>query len=237
MNYRWYNCKLFLLLSLSLAGCETLEQAANLGGLTEPSSVNVSKGLKEALDVGIQRGAQSLSENGYLGTPYQIDLPPEAKVVVDKLGFLPGMANVGSALQTKLNEAAREAADQAIPIFENAIQDMSFTDARKILLSDNSEAATDYLEATTYQQLYQTYHPTIASSLNQVGAQSFWGELVNRYNQLPLVEPANADLADFVTEQALNGLFSKLAVEERAIREDPAQRVSSLMKQVFALQD
>lgn len=227
-----------LWVAVAFTGCETVQQAgALLDGLgAEPTSAEVALGLKEALDVGIQRGADALAENGYRGTPYAIQLPPEAQTIIDNLRFIPGMDEAEALVKARLNEAATDAADKAAPIFAGAIQRMTIADARAILLGGDG-AATSYFKRATFDELYAVYRPVVESSLNEVGAQTYWRDLIDRYNRIPLVKPANADLADFVTREALNGLFAKLADEENLIREDPATRTSMLLRRVFALQD
>ncbi|HNL38218.1 MAG TPA: DUF4197 domain-containing protein, partial [Saprospiraceae bacterium] len=125
---------------------------------------------------------------------------------------------------------------EAGPIFMNAIRDMSFQDATNILMgSDN--AATEYLKKTTTQQLYDKFNPKIVASLDKIGANDLWRNATTAYNKIPLVTKVNTDLDDYVTKEALKGLFGKIQEEERNIRKNPGARTSDLLKKVFAKQD
>jgi hypothetical protein len=114
---------------------------------------------------------------------------------------------------------------------------MTIADAWSILRGDKN-AATNYLKQKTYDSLYGQFNPTIVESLNKFNAIEYWGKAVNTYNKFPLVtEKANPRLDDYVTKEALNGLFSMVAEKEKDIRENPVARVTDLLKKVFAKQD
>src|SRR5699024_631980 len=135
-----------------------------------------------------------------------------------------------------LNRAAEDAVGTATPIFVDAIKNMSFSDAKSILMGDN-HAATSYLENTTTQKLYDEFNPVIKNSFQKVGADEIWSNLIQKYNQIPFTESVNPDLTDYVTDQALQGVFTMIGQEEENIRENIGARTSSLLKKVFALQD
>ena len=111
---------------------------------------------------------------------------------------------------------------------------MSIEDAHAILKgSDN--AATQYFRDNTTTQLTELFKPSITDSLNQVGSTKYYNDLSDQIASAPLVgETINLDLPDYVTEQALNGLFTMIAAEEKKIRDNPAARTTELLKQVFA---
>ena len=113
---------------------------------------------------------------------------------------------------------------------------MTFTDAMNILKGDNT-AATTYLKNTTYSSLESAFAPKIQSSLSEVGADKVWENIINKYNQIPLVKPVEANLTKYVTEQAINGLFVKVGDKEKEIRTNIAARTTPLLKSVFAMQD
>lgn len=232
-----------LLLSASLvAGCtsqqiqSTLEALANASesGLTNEE---IGKGLKQALEFGISEGAQRLSQqNGYYKSPYKILLPQEARKVADRLQNIPGFNQVEEIILEKINRGAEDAAAKAKPIFVDAIRSMTFRDALDILTGDD-DAATSYLNRVTYSNLYNEFNPVIVNSLDKFNARQYWGDAVNAYNKIPFVDKADPDLDDYVTRQALAGLFDMVEKKERDIRKNVSARTTDLLKRVFARQD
>ena len=213
-----------------------LQTAGEIGGagLTQ---ADIGKGLKEALTKGISTGATALSQkNGYFNSPYKILLPEEARKVTDKLQGVPGFSNLESVILEKINAGAEDAAKQAKPIFVNAIKQMTFADATNILMGEK-DAATSYLNAKTYDQLYAKFQPVIIKSLDKFNARSTWSDATTAYNRIPLIQDVNTELDDYVTQQALQGLFAMVAKEELNIRQNVSARTSDLMRQVFAKQD
>ncbi len=230
-----------LLLPLLFFGCtsqqinQTLNTVLN-GGLT---SEDIAKGLKEALQQGAERGANELSvEGGYFNDlAYRILLPEEVKKVTDRLQGVPGFANLEEVIIKKINQGAEDAAKTAGPIFLQAIRQMTIQDALGILKGDRN-AATSYLQRTTYDALYNEFNPVIATSLDKFDAQTVWADAARVYNNFPLTrQPVNTNLADHVTQRALEGLFTKVALEEENIRQNIGARTSELLRRVFALQD
>jgi len=136
-----------------------------------------------------------------------------------------------------INRGAEKAAQEAKPIFISAIRQMTIQDAFQILKGDPN-AATDYLRRTTESQLVALFQPRIQESLNEVGATKYYGDLANAYNNIPLTtRKIDPDLNAYVTNRAIDGLFTLIAEEEKNIRENPMQRTSALMRRVFAAQD
>ncbi|MGJ8738122.1 DUF4197 domain-containing protein, partial [Zobellia laminariae] len=135
-----------------------------------------------------------------------------------------------------LNRAAEDAVGEATPIFVDAVKGITFSDAKNILLgSDN--AATQYLTSATQTQLYAKFNPVIKNSFSKVGADKIWSNLITKYNNIPLTKKVNPDLTDYVTQEALNGVFTMIAVEEKEIRNDASSRTTDLLRRVFSLQD
>lgn len=204
------------------------------GDLSQDEAGN---GLKEALNAGIGEAVDFLSaKDGYFKSPYKILVPEEAQKVISKLKAVPGFNNLESDLTERMNRAAEDAATKAKPIFVSAIKKMTFKDAMNILMG-NQDAATRYLESTTYKALYDEFKPVIQTSLDKVNAREYWRGAVTAYNKLPLVSPTNPELDDHVTKTALVGLFSLVEKKEKNIRTDVSQRNSDLLKKVFAKQD
>ena len=229
-----------LILVTQLMACSTTDLQNAMGtimGSGELTNAEMASGLKEALNFGISKGADLLSEkDGYFKSPYKILLPEEARKVTDKLQAIPGFSEVENVILEKINRGAEDAAKKAKPIFVNAIKQMTFTDVVDILMG-NDDAATRFLERTTYDQLYQEFNPVIIESLDKFNARKYWGDAVNTYNKIPFIDKVDAELGDYVTKQALNGLFSMVQKEETNIRRNVSARTTELLKRVFAKQD
>jgi len=187
----------FCLISCDPAALEKLMDNVPL------SNADVAKGLKEALNFGVDDAVKFLSkEDGYFGSPYKILLPAEARKVTDKLQKVPGFRNVENEIVKKINRAAEDAAKSAGPIFLSAIKNMSFNDAMNILMGQKN-AATQYLHTNTNNALYGEFNPVINNSLNKFNALGYWADAVNAYNKIPFVDKINPDLSDHITNKAL----------------------------------
>lgn len=231
----------FLLVLFTLTACDPATFNSTLGtvlGENGLSSTEIGNGLKQALEIGISKGAERLSrENGYLQSPYKILLPEEARKVTDRLQNVPGFSSLEEKVIEKINRGAEDAAKEAKPIFVNAIKSMTINDAMGILKGDKN-AATEYLKRTTYQQLYNKFNPVIVNSLDKFNAREYWSNAVNTYNSIPLTgNDVDPDLDDYVTNQALDGLFAQVAKEELDIRNNIGARTTDLLRRVFAAQD
>lgn len=227
---------LSLVLVFALSGCAELQKIVD-GGTVPLTNEQIAAGLKEALTIGISKGSDVLSsQDGFYRSSYKILLPPEARKITDRLKVIPGFSNVEEIVLEKINRGAEDAAKRAKPIFQNAIRQLTFGDVMDILMGPNN-AATQYLNRTTYQPLYNEFNPVIVESLNKFNAIEYWADAVNAYNQIPFITKANPRLDDYVTTQALAGLFSMVEIEEAKIRTDISQRTTDLLRRVFARQD
>ncbi len=201
------------------------------------TSEQVGLGLKEALTNGISKGSDRLSlTDGYFKSQYKILLPEEARKITDKLEKVPLFSDVENIILEKINRGAEDAAKKAKPIFISAIKQMTFADAMDILMGSD-DAASNYLKRTTFNQLYQEFNPIIVESLDKFDARKYWGDAVKTYNSIPFVDKMNPSLDDYVTREALKGLFSMVEKEELNIRKNVSSRTSDLLKKVFAKQD
>jgi hypothetical protein len=201
------------------------------------SLTDINAGLKEALNNGITKQVSKLtSEDGfYKNELVKIVLPEELQKVDRTLRSL-GMSNLADQGLLVLNRAAENAVKEATPIFVDAVKNMSFNDAKSILMG-NEKAATTYLETATSNALYDKFSPVIATSLNKVNADKIWNQMISKYNSIPLVKKVNPDLKDYVTKQTMKGVFTMIAIEEKEIRVNLKSRTSSLLQSVFAMQD
>lgn len=235
--------KLFLTVALSFfalnADCQILdkikktvdETVSDTGSsLTEEE---VGEGLKEALTKGIENGVARVSKpDGYFkDLAIKIFLPEEAKKVETKLRQIGQGEQVDKAIES-LNRAAEDAANGAKDIFVTAIKAMTIQDAMSILKGEDN-AATIFLEKTTRQALFDKFKPVVKASLDKVGATKHWNTIFTTYNKIPFVEKVNPDLEEYATNKAIDGLFVQIAKEEKEIRENPAARVTDLLKKVF----
>lgn len=198
------------------------------------TNTEIVNGLKEALTIGTRNASGKLNvTNGFFGNQLiKILLPPEVRKVESTLRSF-GFNNLCDKLILSLNRAAEDAAGQAVPIFVNAITSMSIADGLGILRGGNN-AATEFLKRTTTGALTTAFRPVIQTSLDKVDATRYWKEVFTTYNKLPITRTkVNTDLTGYVTERALNGLFTTVAQEEANIRQNPAAQVSSLLQKVF----
>jgi len=206
----------------------------SLGGGSAPlTATEVAQGLKEALIKGISTGSDLASRvDGYFKNPeIKIPFPPEVKKVEDRLRQI-GLGSEVDKFVMTLNRGAEDAAREAKPIFIEAIRAMTIDDAWAILRGED-DAATQYLKRTTSGLLKEKFKPVIQNSLNKVNATRYYGDIVSRYNQIPLVQKVNPDLDDYATDKAIEGLFIMIAKEEKNIRENPVARTTEILKRVF----
>ncbi len=228
-----------LALCLTLSGCAELQQAVaqlpQTGGIL--SNADIAAGLREALDKGIEKQVSKLTQTDgyYKNQLVKILLPTELQKVDKTLRDL-GMGKLADEGLKMMNRAAEDAVKEATPIFVSAVKNITFNDAKNILLG-NDEAATNYLKGQTTSQLYAKFNPVIKSSFNKVGADKVWSNIITQYNKVPLVQKVNPDLTDYVTTKALDGVYKMIAVEEKDIRTNINARTSDLLKRVFAQQD
>lgn len=230
---------LCICLCFTLFSCAELQNVVNQlpqsgGALSE---AQIANGLKQALQFGIDKQVSKLTQtNGFFGNALvKIAMPEELKVVENGLRKI-GLDNLADEGVKALNRAAEDAVKEATPIFVNAVSGMSFTDAKNILLGED-RAATTYLEGKTNTALYNKFHPVIKQSFAKVGADKIWENLIGKYNTIPFVQKVNPDLTQYVTTKALDGVYTMIAVEEKEIRNKVGARTTTLLRQVFALQD
>lgn len=231
-----------LVLVFILFSCDALQPLAEaygdqLYGNTEPTESEVISGLKEALTVGITNAViTSSKEDGFYGNSLiKIPLPQEMEKVNKTLRDL-GLGSLMDDFEMSLNRAAEKASAEATDIFVNAIKQMTFQDAIAIWKGEE-DAATQYLKRTTYAQLNTAFKPIASQAINQVDVTKYWDDIANVYNNIPLVKPINPDLDQYVTDKAIDGLFTLVAQEEKKIREDPVARVSDILVKVFGYLD
>jgi hypothetical protein len=230
------NLSILLLLSIFIFSCTTQQLNQVLGDILEdgtPTTSEVGSGLKEALTQGITKGANLASmTDGFFGNSLiRIPFPPEVAKVETRLRQI-GLDKEVDKFVLALNRGAENASKEAVPIFVNAIKQMTIQDAWAILRGEK-DAATQYLERVTSSELRAKFQPVIKVAIDNTNATKIYGDLVNTYNRIPLVEKVNPNLDEYATEKALQGLFTLVRQEEANIRENPAMRSTNLLKKVF----
>jgi hypothetical protein len=221
--------------------CEVLEDAAGMVTTTTPSKPSLTNdevisGLKEALNVGIKNSVNLTSvTDGFLKNA-EIRLPfPEDALKVKEKALQLGMTGQVEKFETTLNRAAEEATKEALPIFADAIKNMSISDGFAILNGGNG-AATKFLKDNTTSKLVAAFSPKVQAAISTVKLTEYWNPIITKYNSAAKLtggEQMNPDLNKYVTEKAISGLFHMVEIEENKIRKDPAARVSDILMKVF----
>lgn len=197
------------------------------------SNEEITKGLKEALNVGTKNasGKAAKTDGYYKNKLIRIPFPSDARDMRTTLMKM-GMKKQVDAFEKQMNRAAEDAAKKAAPIFMKAVTSMTIQDGLTILRGKDDEA-TQYLRKTTAAQLSKEFRPIISASLKKVEITKYWNPLFTTYNKVPFVKKVNPNLDEFVTNKAIEGLFLLIAEEETKIRKDPAARITEILKKVF----
>ena len=229
---------LAFLIILNVTACAELQEVVNqLPQEGVLSQAEIGSGLRQALDLGIEKQVSKLTqEDGFFKNELVKILLPEELEKVDKALRNIGLGSLADEGLKVLNRAAEDAVSEATPIFIDAVKGITFNDAKNILLGQD-DAATQYLTGSTQTALYAKFNPVIESSFSKVGADQIWENLINRYNSIPFTSSVNPDLTDYVTGEALKGVYTMIAVEEKEIRNTLSSRTTDLLRKVFSLQD
>ena len=242
---RTYVIPALFFLSMGLFSCATTSPGYNIPtSVSEAvlknapvSDTEVASGLKEALSIGISKGATTASQpDGYnKNSLIRIPFPQDVKKVESTLRSV-GMGSLVDDFVLSLNRAAEDAAQSAKPIFIDAIKKLTIRDVWGIL-TGGRDAATQYLKRTTSDELLVAFTPRIQTSLDKVNATKYYSDVIGAYNSIPMMQRVNPDLTGYATQKAIDGLFVLVAQEEANIRENPIARTTQLLKRVFAKQD
>jgi hypothetical protein len=227
---------ILIALILQVTACAELQQVLESTGLGV-TDFEIANGLKEALQNGVANQVTTLSvEDGFFKNELvKILLPQELQKVDQALRDI-GLSSLADEGLKVLNRAAEDAVKEAMPIFKDAILNMTFTDARNILMG-SQDSATQYLQNTTSTSLRAKFNPIIQNSFQKVGADRVWNDVITNYNKIPFVNKVNPDLTAYTTDEAMKGVFKMVAVEEQKIRTNIGSRTSDLLRRVFSLQD
>ena len=197
------------------------------------SEKEVSKGLKEALTIGVTKSCKKASNlNGFLKNELiKIKFPEEAKKVKKSLKKI-GFEDQINEFITSMNRAAEDAAKEASNILLKAIKEMSIRDAVTILNGEDN-AATNYLYTVSSEDFKKAFKPIIHKSISNNQVAKNWKNVIKIYNKIPMTESINPDIESYVLEKTIKGIFTLIAIEEKKIRENPENRVTELLQKVF----
>lgn len=220
-----YRC---LPLSLLLVFCSA--HALDLSGIASGDAVTA---LRTALTQGSTKAVAQLgTANGFLGNPeVKIPLPPNLRKAEKTLRKF-GMGAQADELITAMNRAAEAAVPEAKTLLVDAVKSMSVQDA-KAILSGGEDSATQYFRSKTSDALFKKFKPTVMQATSKVGLAATYNNYAGRAAKYGLINAQEANLDDYVTGQALEGLYKMIAAEEKAIRKDPLGQTSKILQRVF----
>lgn len=208
----------------------TVTAAGGGGALT---LAEITRGLKEALEKGTNSVVARLGRDGGFEADPAIRIPlPRSLAKAREFAARVGLAASFDELQSRLNHAAELATPKAKSLFLGAIREMSVDDARAILQGPD-DAATRYFERKTRGELAGAMRPLVDQSLAGVGAVNTFNQLLASYRRIPFAPPLEADLGAHVVDKGMDGIFHYLAAEEKAIRTNPVERTTALLRRVF----
>jgi hypothetical protein len=204
-----------------------------LGKKNAASDSKASAGLKEALQIGTEHAVDltAVTDGFFKNEAIKILLPEKLKTAEKGLRLL-GMGAKIDEFELSMNRAAEKAAPAARGIFKDAVTQMTFDDARKILTGGDT-SATEYFRSKTSASLTTAFKPTVASAMEETGVVKQYNQLTSGIQSLPFGRSQNLDITDYVVGKALDGLFHMLGEEEKKIRTNPAAQITPLLKEVF----
>ncbi|MGE8166738.1 DUF4197 domain-containing protein [Pseudomonas putida] len=204
--------------------------ALSLGDLSQSDA---SAGVKDALTQGAQLAVKQLSApGGFNDNPdVRIELPGKLGKAAKAMKMF-GQGDKVEALENSMNAAAEAAVPQAQAILVDAVKKMSVADAKGIL-SGGDDSATQYLNKSSREQIRAKFLPIVKQATDKVGVAQQYNAFAGQAKSLGLIKD-DANIENYVTEKALDGLFERIAKEEQSIRQNPAQAATSLAKKVFS---
>jgi hypothetical protein len=209
-------------------------QTGALAALSGISKQDQTLALRTALTQGAQVAVAKLGTNdGFLGNPkVRIPLPGKLKKA-EKLLRTMGMGAQTDALVTAMNRAAEAAVPEARTLLVEAVKGMSVQDVAGILRG-GPNSATEYFRGKTSTQLTARFLPIVKRSTEKVDLATRYNAVAAKAGGLGLLDAKDASIENYVTQKALDGLFTMIGEEEAAIRANPMGQASSLLKKVFS---
>jgi hypothetical protein len=201
--------------------------------LSTLSDREVGKGLKEALVQGVGKAVSQLSAaDGFLGDPQvKIPLPPSMERAEKVLRDI-GMGKYADRLVTTMNRAAESAVTEAKPILLDGVKKMTLADA-KAILTGPEDSATQFFRKTSGEAIIEKFLPKVKAATGRVKLAEDYKRFAKPAAQFGLLDKQDADLDQYVTRKAVDGLFLMIAQQEKAIRADPVGQASKLLRKVF----
>ncbi len=218
--------------ALAALGSGAQALAQSLASLSNRDAV---AGLKDALAQSAGKAMDQLgAADGFLGNAkVKIPLPDSIKRIESGLRML-GMGKQADELVVSMNRAAEMAVREATPILVESVRKMSVQDAKGVL-TGGDDAATQYFRRTTSAQLTQRFLPIVKQMTAKVQLAEQYNQLAGQAASLGLVKQEDANIDNYVTRKALDGLFLVIAEQERAIRKDPVGAATGMAQKVFGL--
>ncbi|MBS1790319.1 MAG: DUF4197 domain-containing protein [Acidobacteria bacterium] len=197
------------------------------------SDTQIIAGLKEALQVGTGNAINLTGrlDGFFKNAAIKILLPKQLNTVGKGLRAI-GQGQLVDEFVLSMNRAAEKAAPEARKIFVDAIKQMTFNDARKILFGKDT-AATEYFQDKTSDKIATAFRPIISRAMDDVGATRQYKELIAQFKAIPFARMQSLDIDEYVVGKSLDGLFYMVGEEEKKIRKNPAARITSILKDVF----
>jgi hypothetical protein len=202
--------------------------------LDELSTSDTSSGLKAALGESVEKAVGQLGvKDGFLSNP-KVTIPlPKALEKADNVMRRLGMGGKADDLKVAMNHAAESAVTEATPVLKAALKKMTLEDAKSIL-TGGDDAATSYFRRTSGDELMTKFKPVVMRATAKVKLAKLYNQYAGKASDLGLLDAKDANMDDYVTAKTLDGLFTIMADEEKAIRKDPLGQASSLIRKVFS---
>ena len=199
------------------------------------SQAEITDGLKNALNYGIETAVKSTSQTDGFWKNSLIKLPfPEDAIKVRETALKFGLQKQVDEFELTLNKAAEEASKEALTIFLKSIKSLSIVDGMK-LLNGEQNAATIFLKNSTTSELTTAFTPIVKNAISKVKLTNYWEPLTSKYNKVNKFtggKPVTTDLNKYVTERAISGLFKLIELEEIKIRNNPTLQLTSTTKEI-----
>ena len=207
--------------------------SASAAGLADITNKDAVSGLRQALTDGAAAAVGKLGvENGFFGNA-RVKIPlPESLQKVEGLMRAMGMKRQADELELAMNRAAETAVAEATPLLVDAVKQMSVQDAKGILTGGET-SATDYFRRTTAEALGRKFLPVVKKATAKIGLAEKYNSIAGKGAQLGLVNADQATIEQYVTKKSLDGLYTIIADEEKALRQDPVGAASSIVQKVF----
>jgi hypothetical protein len=224
-----------------VAGCATttelLEEITKASGATALTQEEIVAGLRAALDKGVGHAVKDLGREGGFFQNVQVRIPtPESLQPIERTLRNLGQGPLVDEFQRTMNRAAEQAVPEAVDVLVASIRQMTFADAEPILRGHET-AATDFFRRTSYTNLHQRFLPIVQDATAKTGVTSAYKRMTGHpaaaiISQTVLGQQP-VELDAYVTSRALDGLFLKIAEQEKLIRENPVERTTEILRKVF----